>query len=219
MMKEENKNNLFKYAAAAGAGAFSVSSANAAVIVQSSLDGFTPITLVNGSSAFDLDIDGDSDVDLSFNVNLGFTETASVFEGDGLALAPSDTDNAYPFGFAFNDIVDGSAFDSTEPAPNDRYQNFLGRWQGDPVSGYLINNVSSGYLGVEFDNGGNTHFGWVELAISSPAPGEVQLDISRYAWENTPGQGIAVPEPSNYALGLGLLALGAAGVRSRRRSI
>jgi PEP-CTERM motif len=71
------------------------------------------------------------------------------------------------------------------------------------------------YLGVVFNDPGNTYYGWVELSFNGVAT------ISGWAYENTPGVGIdagagAVPEPSTLALGL--LALGSVGVAAMHRA-
>ncbi len=217
-MNKETTNKLLKYSAAAGAGAFSLSNANAEVIWQSQIDGFTSSTLINGNPNFDLDIDNDNDFDLSFSVFTGATQEASAFDfsGNSFAVSPSNTDNVYVYGFELNETIGASSLSSTD---NGRVSNSLGRWSTN-YGGYLVNNVSEGYVGVEFDNDGNTHYGWVAVSLTAPTSGNLQLEITDYAWENVANTGInagAVPEPSTYALGLGLLALGAAGIRARRR--
>lgn len=74
------------------------------------------------------------------------------------------------------------------------------------------------YMGVRFDIGGNLHYGWVGLDL---APDLTSLTITEVAYNDTPGQGIftgtEIPEPGHAAVGLGLLALGAAGVLRHRR--
>lgn len=223
-MNKETTSKLIKYTAAAGAGAFSMSNASAEVIWQSALDGFSTVTLNNGSSNFDLDIDGDADTDVIFNIITAATQDARAFHVNGVTVSPSNTGNYYVFGFTAGEVINAS---SLSPADGGRaidpvsgnFVNSLGRWSNNPST--LYNFVSEGYIGIEFDNGGNTHYGWVAVNLTSPSAENLQLDITAYAWENVAGQGIsagAVPEPSTYALGLGLLALGAAGIRARRQA-
>lgn len=78
----------------------------------------------------------------------------------------------------------------------------------------------SGFLGVRFQWNGNTHYGWIEADGNATA---TVLTISQWAYNDIPGEGIlagqptAVPEPASWPVGLGLLALGAAGVTQYRR--
>lgn len=65
------------------------------------------------------------------------------------------------------------------------------------------------YMGLEFQRAGATHYGWIQLQISSDAAIGA---IESWAWETRPGEAIvagAVPEPSTWALvflGIVLLA-------------
>ena len=85
--------------------------------------------------------------------------------------------------------------------------------------GQFMNNP--GFLGVEFDISGNTHFGWVELeVVGSPNSPFDELKIYGWGYEtfaNTgilPGEGQeAIPEPAT----LVTLAMGAAGLYAWRR--
>jgi hypothetical protein len=79
-------------------------------------------------------------------------------------------------------------------------------------------------LGVEFlnENTGATNYGWV--SISTTAATGFPATITGYAYENAGGSIMAgqtsnVPEPTTMAtLGLGLLCLGAAGIRRWRKA-
>ena len=60
----------------------------------------------------------------------------------------------------------------------------------------------TGYMGVQFEADGETHFGWVHMTVYDEYPG---MTIHSWAYESTPGEGIlagAVPEPSSAALAL-----------------
>lgn len=82
----------------------------------------------------------------------------------------------------------------------------IGYWGDDTVVG----GSSDGYLGVQFEIEGNTHFGWVYIRA-----GGNNGWIDEWAYESTPGVGIVagtVPEPSTVLL----FALGALGVWTMR---
>jgi hypothetical protein len=73
------------------------------------------------------------------------------------------------------------------------------------------------YIGFEFGptGGSNPQFGWAEVTL---AAGSATID--RWAYESSPNvpiQAGQVPEPADAAFGLGLLALGAAGVSAYKR--
>jgi hypothetical protein len=78
-------------------------------------------------------------------------------------------------------------------------------------------NGGIGFLGVAFQLGDGTHYGWIELAID---PTTLTGTLIEGAYESVAGMQIttpqAVPEPSS--LGLSLLALGSVGVGALLRS-
>ena len=79
--------------------------------------------------------------------------------------------------------------------------------------GYL--NLGTELVGFRFDIAGQTHYGWANITV-----GNEQLSINNWAYEGLAGVSIlagAVPEPADAAVGLGLLALGAAGVNAYKR--
>jgi len=73
-------------------------------------------------------------------------------------------------------------------------------------------------VGFQFFLDGGNHFGWANISISAGS-----LTVNNWAYNDVANYGIyagtaiAVPEPANSAAGLGLLALGAAGVSAYKR--
>ena len=81
---------------------------------------------------------------------------------------------------------------------------------------------STGFMGVQTRQG---NFGWIQVHVSARTPGNPSsLTIIDYAYDDSGAHiragdtGIRVPEPATAAMaGLGLLAMGAAGVRRMRK--
>ena len=80
------------------------------------------------------------------------------------------------------------------------------------------NSGDTGYFGFQFTDNGDTHYGWAEMTVSSTI---AQITINEAWYNDTPDADVivgAVPEPAHIALGLGALALGAAGLRRMRQT-
>lgn len=166
--------------------------------------------------SYDLDLDNNGTTDFTFSRTLGsgaFVDGGSnAVLTDGFptkgttfaaALGAGTTIGPNPFLFTsgssalFVDIDFGPPFGIKQ----------IGPWTG-PIDAFI---------GLQFDIGGNTHYGWVEANADG---GNVTLE--RYAYEDqantpivTPALATAVPEPGSLAL----LATGAAGLLAlgRRR--
>jgi len=81
-------------------------------------------------------------------------------------------------------------------------------------NGGYFRGSSGKYIGIKFQNGSNTNYGWIQVNIPANAD---KITITGYAYNDTPDGAITagqVPELT----GLGLLACGAAGITALRRT-
>lgn len=122
-----------------------------------------------------------------------------------------------------NNLAQENHFHSTYNSHINLFGNFLP---------HGANAKATGYIGFKTNLRGHTYYGWLRVQVANNAfgdPSEVSLvakagDPGIYGAFGLPGDDIKageiapVPEPSAAAIGgLGLLALGAAGVREMRR--
>jgi len=122
----------------------------------------------------------------------------------GMAAVILDAGNMQVANLALGTLIDSS--DSfTTPA-------VLSKLTDQDGSGNF--NGTSGYMGVQFQLNGNTHYGYV--GYQSP-PGQPRMgNVFAIVWEDQPNTGVlagGIPEPSSLAL----LAAGAAGLSAYRR--
>ena len=194
-------------AAAVGAALVPVSHGT---IVQSDLPGGE---LSSAGTAINWDVDGNGASDFSIFVRSVGSQSIVFFgfpDGNNAVVGPG-------FGKLAADFTVGSAANF-----NRGYGNRLaivttayslgagaaaGGWEGID---------ETGYIGFRFDIAGGTHYGWAEATIRNGL-----LTISEAWYEDVAGASInvAVPEVSQFSLGLGALAMGAAGLRRMRRQI
>lgn len=104
-------------------------------------------------------------------------------------------------------------------------QFFFSSFGTNNVSNLLTSSTPSPTtIGFRFDRDGSTHYGVAELNYTfSTSSLNTSLSLENVRWNDVAGEQItggseAVPEPSEAAMGLGLLALGAAGLRRMRHS-
>ncbi|MEM0965565.1 MAG: hypothetical protein AAGJ81_05395 [Verrucomicrobiota bacterium] len=107
--------------------------------------------------------------------------------------------------------------------------NSFGKFYATPTTTFLNGTYfsanSTGVFGFRFNSGGDTFYGRAEVLFEFPNfPTEsTSVTIQSWAWNDVADEpilsgGTAVPEPADAAKGLGLLALGAAGLSRWRRS-
>lgn len=119
----------------------------------------------------------------------------------------------------------GSGYNPTRQAANfgetiGSGMHFDGGWLG-PIYGNNANwgfTEGTNYFGFRFNpSGSKVLYGWAQMNVTTGFDGGVV--ISEWAYQSSGGsiQVGAVPEPAAAATGLGLLALGAAGLRRQRR--
>jgi hypothetical protein len=190
------------YSLAAGAVA-SAAAEGDAVLVHSG-----PQNLAIGSGfSLNLKIDGDSFGDVTLK-NYVFSGTAyhgaavNFFPGKvvGFSVGPIPYVSALSPGFTVSASTVGPSFYGA--------MSF-----GANTPNAQFNNAPDAYVGLSFPIAGNTHYGWVRVAVNNALGTFVVKD---WAYESAPGVGatiVGVPEAGT----LGVLAAGAAGVLLLRR--
>lgn len=207
----------------AGGMTFGTTSAEADII-------FTPFneTINQGTTdTIEIDFDGDSLAEFVFDFRV-------VANGYG-----TNSNWAAVSGVDANDLfvnTDPSPFNGQSYGPNNLAAGSLISgglsFQGDgplqlAYTSYLASSnfgafntaTPTGYIGVQFDFNGSNVFGWIGVSVGGDiSVGDASINVTGFAFQDD-GSAIeagdvgVVPEPS----ALGLLALGAVGLASRRR--
>lgn len=212
--------------------------AEAAIIHVDNLVG-ADITSGNNSSGnvfWDIDSNAVNDLQLQ-NVMSSFT----TFDGTTTVTSYRYTKNirggnsrnrlvVSPIGNQLQNLASGFAVGSTLSAGYqfDNDQNLDSVFESgnfENANGFTSGDI--GFVGFQFDRAGQLHYGWAEVELTEEATFGT-FEVLQWAWEDTPDTAIAVgatsntaaaiPEPTSMALtGLGLLAMGAGGVRRWRK--
>lgn len=161
---------------------------------------------VNGSTGdTGWDVDGDSIDESLFDYNGGAIDFESLDDNFRVVIGAIGTSMiALSYGFS----LDGGAnfFHSL--------LSIVGTSGPDLAIGFT--NGEAGYMGFRFNPEGTTLYGWAEIILSGGSSGN--FEVLRWAYEDS-GAAIqvgAIPEPASTGVGLGVLALGAAGLRRWR---
>lgn len=177
------KKKIAKYSALVAAAA-SVSDAQAAIIYTDETPDFTG---GSGSQYFlDLNNDGTDDFRIyNDSSNNLFIEPIAAANGVLGSLSPSYSNYVYPYALNNGDNINAGAGTFFNFGNYNGYQfmnygnpTYLGEWV----------NVTDRYLGLSFEVGGNTYYGWARLDVDALGNNWVVKD---YAYEDVAGATIA----------------------------
>ena len=182
-----------------------------------------------GTINWDIDNDGTDDFRFSLTSSI-YTSSISTYYyefltirdlGDARVARPDESSNIFAklsSGAKLGTAADGLSFNAAT-----ENRTLLFSYTGKVYLGYLPANGGwslgdTGYFGFKFTSSGNTHYGWAEMTLSSGS--QARATINEAWYNNTPDGEVTVgvvPEPAEVGLGLGALALGAAGLRRMRQ--
>ncbi len=206
---------LSRYSAAAGMVAAGAASAQGGIIYVN--DSFTVTAPVSGQTTHLWDIDGNGTNDFqiigqnsygAFNVHIA----RIIGPPPNHFVVAANTGSHYTH--TMKPLPLGFTIKATGMASGAKFQ----------LGSQLINFTNQGvanaplhmgeqFVGFEFLISGTTHYGWADITI-----GTKTVTFDRWSYQSLANTGIVVvPEPADSAAGLGLLALGAAGVAAYKR--
>jgi hypothetical protein len=201
-MKKELQKKLSKYAAAAAAVTTGIAGANAQVIYTDvDPDQTFDATENGGLTAVGLDIDNDMTFDYILasrdtviggtSPHVRFTLVAPYGTMSPNAIA-GETPSAYDYALALDN---GNMIDNTLNWINATNTMAYNVDSSNPY-GENWNGVTDKYLGLQFQTGGSTYYGWARLDVQ--AIGDV-FTIKDYAYNSTADAGIAAGDmgPAN----------------------
>jgi hypothetical protein len=230
-LSKELERRLLSYGAVVAAGLItSATPAHAAIVYTAS-----SAPLVEGNDILPLDLDNDSNPDFVFALsNCGSCTSLGIFSfGPYNAIMARYQGGYYPDAFALNDGDSIGPAGPWEPFGANlgsgygsySYTDYYGGTTVYPglLLGDFINRDQPGFLGLQFDISGATHYGWARVRVftdttDSLAP-KLSMRLIDYAYEDIADQSIAagtgqsVPEPGS----LGLLASGVLGLAAWRK--
>lgn len=224
---------------------FLASTAHATIIHQAAIDGFSGAYFDLFAGYVSMDINGDSvdDVEFGFMEDnyYDFYGSLTIFEHHEAAEIYATTGSIVePVSGGFYSLTPFAAGELIGPAGSHVYGGYAYEYSdlvtreyipflGDFVYGadsYFDTSFAPydgpDFLGIHFMSaGGEMHYGWLQVEAYLVDESHAELAVIDYAWNDTPDEGIvagAVPEPSTYAFGIGLIAMGFAWCKRRRNA-
>lgn len=209
---------LATYMATAASVAVAADKASAEIVYQD-LDDillFSPAVGTSVVAGLDLDDDGTIDFEIGHETVAPGVGTVLAAAGEGLSNPGGTTTNHFAKNsFYLTNLTAGQMISSSLPNFSAANSNlgYLAYGGASSCPACEFPATSTGFLGVQFDSGTTTNYGWIRVSVENGS--NAQLTIQDLAYENQ-GHSIAagqVPEPGC----LGLLAMGGAGLLAWRR--
>lgn len=170
-------------------------------------------TLINNGDFFDIDLNNDGINDLSISLTKTTYSSVSTYSSYYIKV-----NSVYASGSNSNDIninvnsssfYEVAAFNSNQSINNSvnswSYYGLVGGYATGSFGGSTINvnvgqfpNQGDKFLGVRFNIGANTHFGWVRLDVSALSD---TVTIKSFAYENTSNTPILAGD-TGFAVGI-----------------
>ena len=203
------ESKIKRYSALAG-GLTAVAGVANAQIVHTEIN---PDAFITGNGAvYNLDVDNNGVVDYTFytitsSITYTFGNSSTFINFSGAYMNPAASGNSMMISSGLLNVPAGSAIGS-----NASFSSFDG-CVGGVADVSLINPSSSssytfsignfldadGFVGLKFQNSGNTHYGWVRIEVAN---GGDFLFIKEYAFESTPNTAINAGETANGPVGI-----------------
>ena len=196
----------------------SASAANATIIYFNPETKITSGNSAYGNVAWNIDGVGDAEARLNNSVTFrSFTSTFITYINKNL----SANYKSFAVATAVSDLLGLAANQSISNGRE--FSNGVGSifFSASLANVAYITSGVSTYIGFRFNPSGTMLYGWANVTLTEGGSYGTFV-INEWAYDDSgssiqAGQTSAVPEPATYALGLGALALGAAGLRRMRQ--
>lgn len=188
---------------------FASTSISAQIVTNTGL-GISGDSVGNGDTQFLWNIDNSGNDEIKVYSNIPYLDLTNAMNGFGIR-ATGTSSEANILNLALGAAVNSGSFAGY-------VVSVLSAGSFKNAQGFVSG--ATGYIGFQFNPSGSLNlYGWAEVILTEGGSTGT-FEIKQWAYESS-GAGItvgagAVPEPAAAATGLGLLALGAAGLRRSR---